>query len=425
MNNAIADSYLEKIRRRPLSERELKEAIYAAIRSDNAKLLKSCMGKLPADEKYWGEDKYPTFFAIREMASSLIISILLENGYKLPYYPELLPFQGSPEEAISLLMKDKGIGRKEAVSSLLHYVDYYIDVMSAGYSCFRVPFRINPDDEYEPGFFSYLDSWLSEFIAFLEKTDSYGEGSPFISVGAIANHPELIGTFKSIVNTRFFDRNKIGWYMNKALEGDNEEAFGILLEMADEAALQNIGVYPRTNMKLLNQLFDNDILIPGTCKAYEAFWHYIAIFRKVDEQEEPILRAIMHPSYSNWRDESGNTLLMHAISNKDFAPYLYPVLVTSSENLNARNKDGRTALYYLAKTDYPECIVILMDMGAIPFCIDEKGDNVLHVLLSGNALHTIDDIEYCMGFLPKCLITMKNAEGKTPLDIFLDKLSES
>ena len=119
MNNAIADCYLEQMKTRKLSERELKETVYASIRSSNAKLLEACMGKLPNSEGYWGEDRYPTYFAIREMASSEIIRILVESGYKLPYYPDLLPFNGTPKEMISLLMRDEKIDRKEAISSLL------------------------------------------------------------------------------------------------------------------------------------------------------------------------------------------------------------------------------------------------------------------------------------------------------------------
>ena len=64
-------------------------------------------------------------------------------------------------------------------------------------------------------------------------------------------------------------------------------------------------------------------------------------------------------------------------------------------------------------------------MGAIPFCIDEKGNNVLHILLGGDWQITLDDIVYDMGYLPKELITMRNAEGKTPIDILADRLYES
>ena len=425
MNNAIADCYLEQMKTRKLSERELKEAVYASIRSSNAKLLEACMGKLPNSEGYWGEDGYPTYFAIREMASSEIIRILVESGYKLPYYPDLLPFNGTPKEMISLLMRDQKISRKEAISLLIILVNYYIDVMSTGYSCHRVPFRINPDDEYEPCFFLYLDNWLSELAILLEEEECDLDGKHIgISVGAIASHPELIGAFKTLINTRFFDRSMIGWYMNDALEGDNEEAFRILLELANEGNLQDIQVYPRTSMKLLNQLLELNILTPGTDKAYKAFRHYI-FRKKVGEEEEEILRAIMHPSYGSRRCESGGTLLMDAILNKDFEPWLYPVLVTSPEELNARDNKGRTALYYLAKGDYPECLGVLTSMGAIPFCIDEKGNNLLHILLGGDWQITLDDIVYDMGYLPKELITMRNAEGKTPIDILADRLYES
>ena len=146
---------------------------------------------------------------------------------------------------------------------------------------------------------------------------------------------------------------------------------------------------------------------------------------KVDEEEEDILKAIMHPSYGDKRDEFGRTILIRAIKNRHFEPYLYPVLVTSPMELNARDNEGRTALYYLARTEYPECLEILTRMGAIPFCIDAEGNNVLHILLGGDWKITLDDIVYDMGYLPKELITMKNAEGKTPLDILRDRLYES
>ena len=61
-------------------------------------------------------------------------------------------------------------------------------------------------------------------------------------------------------------------------------------------------------------------------------------------------------------------------------------------------------------------------MGAIPFCVDEKGDNVLHVLLEQSHWISLAEIEDIMRYLPKELVTMRNAEDKTPMDIFMDKL---
>lgn len=92
MNKRIADNYLKQARIRDLTERELREAIYAAIRCDDAELLELCMGKLSTDEEYWGEKEYPAYFAISEMVSSKIIRILIGNGYRIPFDTTLLPF---------------------------------------------------------------------------------------------------------------------------------------------------------------------------------------------------------------------------------------------------------------------------------------------------------------------------------------------
>ncbi len=57
-------------------------------------------------------------------------------------------------------------------------------------------------------------------------------------------------------------------------------------------------------------------------------------------------------------------------------------------------------MHYLAKSGYPKCLEILTRMGAIPFCIDEKGDNVLHVLISGYRMNTIYDLDIAWDFFP-------------------------
>ena len=428
MNNAIADCYLEQIKTRNLSERELKEAIYASIRSDNTMLLEACMGKLPTDEEYWGEDRHPMYFAIREMASFKIIRILVENGYKLPYHPDLLPWNGSPEDSINLIMKDNGADKEKAIAYFVYSVCYYLEVMKTSYSGFRVPFNMETEDIYKPCFFSYLDNWLSGFAVFLENESvnyNYNGKDIDLLIARIAQYQELTGALKTFINSPLFDKENIGWYLRIAVLSDNEDGFDILAEIADENDFKEIKHYPKHNMSLLNKLFERNILIPGTDEAYEAFEGFFSFMEKVDEEEEDILKAIMHPSYGDKRDEFGRTILIRAIKNRHFEPYLYPVLVTSPMELNARDNEGRTALYYLARTEYPECLEILTRMGAIPFCIDAEGNNVLHILLGGDWKITLDDIMYDMGYLPKELITMKNAEGKTPLDILRNRLYES
>lgn len=421
MNSRIREHYHRIMKERNVPLWKQQEAIYTAVRCEDKELLEMAIKGFPLPEKEdeWKKKTSPAVFALREMASEDILNILLDNGHHLAY-PGALPFNGSPEEVIRLVMRSEGLNRKEAIHSLSLSVFIFLERMGEGISSFRTPTNIDPEEIYKPCFLSYLDSWLSEFILLLDKEASDDEIS--IPIAWILEFPELIGAFKAFIKTRFFDEDSVGWYMSRTLSGDNEKAFSILLDMADGEDLQNIDTYPRTSIRLLNQLFDRGVLIPGTDKAFEAFDAYIAWNNKVDEEEEPVLRAIMHPSYGNRRNDSGNTILINAILNKYFEPYLYPVLVTSSEELNARNKEGRTALYYLAISAYPECLEVLMNMGAIPFCVDEKGDNVLHVLLEQSHWIALAEIEDIMRYLPKELITMRNAEGKTPMDIFMDKL---
>ena len=405
-----------------------KEAVYAAIRGEDAKLLDKALNGLSSSKDDRDDDASPIVFALREMASCDIIRVLVEHGYKLPYLPDLLPWNGSPEEIISLMLKDKGEDKGKVFSYFVYSVCYYLEVMKADYSGFRVPFSLASENIYKPCFFSFLDNWLSEFAIFLEnKADCYNYNGSDIGllIARIAQHSELTGALRTFINLPLFNKENVGWYLKIAVLSDNEAGFDILAEIADEDDFKEIKHYPKQNMNLLKKLFQRNILITGTDEGYEAFDSFISFMEKVDEEEEEVLKAIMHPSYGTKRDEFGRTILIRAIQNRHFEPYLYSILVTSPEELNARDNEGRTALYYLARTEYPECLEILTRMGAIPFCIDEKGNNVLHVLLSGNRMNTIDDIEYSMGFLPKSLIIMKNAAGKTHMDIFRDKIYES
>ena len=428
MNRGIAEYYHQKIKEGKLSTSELKEVIYTAIRTEDVPLLKLALSKLPPDEDKWDEDAFPMVFALREMASCDIIRVLVEHGYKLPYLPDLLPWNGSPEEILSLMLKDTEKDKEEVFSYLVYSVCYYLEVMKADYSGFRVPFSLASENIYKPSFFAYLDNWLSGFAVFLKNESvnyNYNGKDIGLLIARIAQYPELVGALKTFIDSPLFDRSNTGWYLKIAVLSDNEAGFDVLAEITDEDDFKEIKHYPKHNVNLLNKLFERNVLIPGTDEGYEAFDSFISFMEKVDEGEEDVLKAIMHPSYGAKRDEFGRTILIKAIQNRHFEPYLYPVLVTSPEKLNARDNEGKTALYYLAKSGYPECLEILTRMGAIPFCIDEKGDNVLHVLISGYRMNTIYDLEYCMGFLPKNLMTMRNAEGKTPLDIFRARLCES
>ena len=426
MNSGITEYYHQKIKESKLSTSELKEAIYTAIRTEDVPLLELALSKLPPDEDKWDEDSSPIVFAFMEMASCKVIELLVNHGYTLPSSPDLLPWNGDPEDIIRLICRRNGVDEGKAITDFLCTLCYYLEVMKTGYSCYRVPFHLDPEDSYKPCFLSYIDGWLARFAIYLEgKNESFEVDKVDSLIARIVQYPELIGALKSFIDSSMFKRENIGWYLRKAVCSDNESGFDILAEIAEADDFKEVWEYPKRSLRLLHKLFERNILIPGTDEGYEAFDSFISFMEKVDEEEEAVLKAIMHPSYGDRRNELGQTILMRAVLNRHFEPYLYPVLVTSPEELNTRDNEGRTALYYLAKSDYPECIEVLTRMGAIPFCVDEKGNNILHVLLSGNKMNTLYDIEDCMGYLPKCLITMENAEGKTPLDVFRDKLYES
>ena len=255
-----------------------KEAVYAAIRCEDAELLEKALGGLPHDKDEYDRHTSPAAFALREMASEKILETLIDNGHALPY-PGPLPFNGNPEEVIRMVMRYEGKDRKESIHLLSVSIFHFLERLAEGYSSFRTPTNINPEDIYNPCFLSYLDSWLSEFIRILDKES---DDEIRTSLTWILVRPELTGALKTLINTRFFDKRNLGWYMSRALSGDNEEGFSILLNMASEEDLQEIHVYPRTSMNLLGQLFERGVLIPGTEKAYEAFDYYISSpFKKV------------------------------------------------------------------------------------------------------------------------------------------------
>ena len=264
MNSRIIEHYHNIFEEGNVPLWKQREAVYAAIRCEEAGLLGKALCGLPYDK-----DEYtaPAAFALREMASEKILESLINSGHALPY-PGPLPFNGTPEEVIRMVMRYEGKDRKESIRLLSVSIFHFLERLTKGYSSFRTPTNIDPEDIYKPCFLSYLDSWLSEFIRILEKES---DDEIRTSLTWILVRPELTGALKTLINTRFFDKRNLGWYMSRALSGDNEEGFSILLNMASEEDLQEIHVYPRTSMNLLGQLFERGVLIPGTEKAYEAF----------------------------------------------------------------------------------------------------------------------------------------------------------
>ena len=431
MNREISN-YYRTLAGNELSEELSLEALYAAIRNEDIPLIKAYRGKAPTDENEWEkkkcEDMYPMRFALREMAHVSVLEALLDIGFTLPSGPDVTPFSGTPEEITAFLMRAKGIGRKEAVSYLLFSSSYYIDVLHKD-SYFQIPFRLNPDDIYEPGFISYLNFWLIDFAQFLKNENlEYGKQEAY-SLGqfcrALVEDEELFKALQACMSLGMFDKYNDGWLMSRAICHDNEKAFDLLLSRASDDSLCDINSYPRKNMRMLEKMFAHGILIPGSDKAFYAFKHLIYRFDSEHDNTE-IIKRVMHPSYVKRRDDKGNPILLHAaLVNDNFPTDCYPILAPSREDINARDSKGRTILYYHAKR-YPCCIEDLMNAGADPYDVDENGNTVLHIMIAeGKYDVTIDDFKDVAEILPEDILQKRNNEGKTPIDLFAELLTKT
>lgn len=429
MNREISNYYRTLVGKE-LSEKLALEALYAAIRNEDISIIKAYRGKAPTDENEWEkkkcEDMYPMRFALREMAHVSVLEALLDIGFTLPSGPDVTPFSGTPEEITAFLMRAKGIGRKEAVSYLLFSSSYYLDVLRKD-SYFQIPFRLNPDDIYEPGFISYLNFWLIDFAQFLKNENlEYGKQEAY-SLGqfcrALVEDEELYEALTVFISLGIFDEYDEGWMLSRAICHDNEKAFDLLLSRASDDSLCDINSYPRKNMRILEKMFSHEILIPGTDEAFYAFKHLIYRFDSEHDNTE-IIKRVMHPSYVKRRDDKGNPILLHAaLVNDNFPTDCYPILAPSREDINARDSKGRTILYYHAKR-YPYCLEDLINAGADPYDVDESGNTVLHIMIANGRYDiTMEDFKDAAKFLPGDIIYKKNNDGKTPVDLFTELLT--
>lgn len=430
MNREISNYYRTLVGKKR-SEKQALEALYAAIRNEDVALIRAYRGNAPTDEDEWEkkkcEDMYPMRFAFREMAHVSVLEALLDIGFTLPSGPDVTPFSGTPEEITAFLMRAKGIGRKEAVSYLLFSSSYYIDVLHKD-SYFQIPFDLNPDDVYEPGFISYLNFWLIDFAQFLKNENlEYGKQEAY-SLGqlcrALVEDEELYEALQVFVSCGLLDRYADGWLMSRAICHDNEKAFDLLLSKASKKSFDEIDSYPRKNVRMLEKMFAHGILIPGSDKAFYAFKHLIYRFNS-DHDNTEIIKRVMHPSYVKIRDDKGNPILLHAaLVNDNFPTDCYPILAPSREDINARDSKGRTILYYHAKR-YPYCLENLINAGADPYDVDGNGNTVLHIMIAeGKYDITMDDFKDVAEILPEDILQKRNNEGKTPIDLFVELLTK-
>ena len=305
------------------------------------------------------------------------------------------------------------------MSILAGDIGYFFHVIRTDYSCYRIPYDIDPEDRYKPCFWNYLDEWMNDFIKLLADENGSGIVTSHFCRGIIEN-----AEFKKSFDTLFelfgktFSTDDLIWFINIAVGHDNEYAFEKLVEYYPYL-IKEVNCYPFSSKKILSVILDAGLLAPGTEEGFDAFIRRIAY----GQIEKDILTAIVHPSYAARITEEGKTPLMYAIDDDDFPVELYKLLITSPSDVNIQDEDGQAALHYMAKTEYPECIEDLLELGADPFITDNKGNNVLHILARNKKGLSLDSFGDCISLLPKKLLTMKNSKDMTPITLFFQRLT--
>ena len=419
MNNEIENYYLDGIESKELTEDFIREALVTGIRCDNADLVRKATRKKLIHRSFYGYSS-PLEFAIKEMASAEVIKTLVEAGDELskPYH-DLTPFNGTPKELVELWLETKGITKEEALKLLATDIGYFFHVIRTDYSCYRIPYDIDSEDRYKPCFWNYLDEWMAEFIELLADENESEIMNSYFGRGIIENS-EFRKAFDRLLRLfgQTFSNDDLIWFINIAASCDNEYAFEKLIEHYP-SLIKEVNCYPASSKKIISAILEAELLVPGTEEGFDAFIPRIA-YGKI---EKDILTAIVHSSYTAHTSEEGKTPLMYAVENEDFPVELYKLLITSPSDVNIQDEEGQTALHYMAKTDYPECIENLLELGADPFIRDNRGNNILHVLADNKEMLSIDILGECVSLLPKKLLTMENNKGKTPITLFFQKLT--
>jgi ankyrin repeat protein len=95
----------------------------------------------------------------------------------------------------------------------------------------------------------------------------------------------------------------------------------------------------------------------------------------------PVLDALITPETAQQKDSAGNTILHLAVKNKGDALIIGKIL-DQKANIDARNRDGDTALHIAAQTDQKEAGEYILSKGANIFYSNSKGESPLYIALT-------------------------------------------
>lgn len=418
MNRNISNYYSKLIDDGSLEKRDVYDALMAGIRNGDKALVEKSLKILPPADEWDNNDyPYPAEFAINEMASNEVITLLSDKGFIFDDFPPRLSlFDFTPKEMVSFY-KNNYPNKGNPYEEIFIHITYYLDVYKEGMSCFRVPFNIDEEDKYKPYFSSYIDSWCCDFIDVVTK-ETRGKVKDKIIWGffqSSVKDPDLKKLFNK--TKELIKEDKLHEYiehgLNLAINFENEPAFDYLLSQIDLDQLC-ISTYPRNNMNILEKILGINQLIPGKDESFKAFLDYV-MFGEINEE---ILSRINHPSYSKKQDKEGRTPLMIAVSNEDFLPSDYNLLFSDKSDLEIKDKKGNTALLIAAKNN-PNVLEDLIEIGANPSAKNNCGNNALHIMAKKKEFL---DIQFAIEVLPLSLLEDRNLRGFTPMDEIRERI---
>ena len=287
MNRNILNFYSKLIDDGAATERDIYDALYSGIRNEDRALVEKSLSMLPHQDEWNNEDyPYPTDFAVDEMASNDIVALITDKGYSFDCYPSRLSlFNFTPREMISFYIMNYP-ERKTPYEEISVHIAYYLYVYRNRYSIYRIPFKIDCDNEYKPHFISYIDSWCCDFInAVCKETDKNMKDEIiwnfFQKSVRDAGLKNLFIKTRELVEEDMLHRN-ITLELESAICEGNGLAFNYLLPLADIDSL-SFSYYPRKNLKVLEKIQSLGQLIPGTETGFKAFSGYIE-FGEIDHE---------------------------------------------------------------------------------------------------------------------------------------------
>ncbi len=262
----------------------------------------------------------------------------------------------------------------------------------------------------------YLLKWLDRLIDLIaasrEEEDLSGEICS-LAFSLIA-YPRLTPILSRLV--RLFpeaveeEEKEMNFLLNTAVEHDNEDAFFLLLSVPGMTT-DKIDTYPAVSMKILDYLFQKNILSPGGEKGEKALRDLIA-YRSPSRE---VLERVVSSSYLDSPDFFHIPLIEEAVRNEGFDPSLYPLLIGKPDDLSIRSHSSflLTPLSVALAGGRKEAVDGILGCGADIYEEDERGNNVLHYVIGTGNYRNLSDV---MKVSPPELLSRKNRYGSTPLD---------